>query len=236
MAPPSRLPGTPCMDLVFILVEPARAANVGAAARALKTMGFTGLWLVNPCELAPEAWWVAHESGELLDQARHFPDLASALAEVDFSIATGARRRLDKDDYLLPQECRSAIAGKAASIGRAALVFGRESSGLTGEEVALCDAASRIPMAVEQPSLNLAQAVMLYAWELSQGKTEERAPPSPTGATLRVVRERLDNTLSALQVGPDDNLRQWAHEALAHCNDRDLGLLMTLLRRLPDTH
>lgn len=84
------------MEIVFILVEPARAANIGAAARALKTMGFDQLWLVNAGNIEPEAYWVAHESGELLDQARHFPDLASALADIDFSIATGARRRLER--------------------------------------------------------------------------------------------------------------------------------------------
>lgn len=221
------------MDIVFILVEPARPANIGAAARALKTMGFGRLWLVNAGDIEPEAYWVAHESGELLDQARHFPDLASALAEVDFSIATGARRRLEKGDYLLPHECRDAVFGKQHSIGRAAIVFGRESSGLTGEEVALCDAASRIPLAVEQPSLNLAQAVMLYAWELSQGKSQQRPPAEASAATLQAVRTQLDHTLGALNIGGDDNLHQWAHEALAHCNDRDLGLLMLLLRRLP---
>lgn len=224
------------MDIVFILVEPARAANIGAAARALKTMGFGQLWLVNAGDLDAEAYWVAHESGELLDQARHFPDLASALAEVDFSIATGARRRLEKDDYLLPHECRDAVFGKPHSINRAAIVFGRESSGLTGEEVALCDAASRIPLAVEQPSLNLAQAVMLYAWELSQGKSQQRPPADASAATLQAVRTQLDQTLASLNIGNDENLHQWAHEALAHCNDRDLGLLMVLLRRLSTAH
>lgn len=221
------------MEIAFILVEPARAANIGAAARALKTMGFGQLWLVNAGDIDAEAYWVAHESGEVLDQARRFPDLASALAKVDFSIATGARRRLEKDDYLLPHECRDAVFGKQHSIRRAAIVFGRESSGLTGEEVALCDAASRIPLAVEQPSLNLAQAVMLYAWELSQGKSQQRPPAEASAATLQAVRAQLEQTLASLNIGGDENLHQWAHEALAHCNDRDLGLLMLLLRRLP---
>jgi len=221
------------VEIVFILVEPARAANIGAAARALKTMGFGQLWLVNSGVIDPEAYWVAHESGEVLDQARHFPDLASALAEVDFSIATGARRRLEKDDYLLPHECRAAVFDKQHSIGRAAIVFGRESTGLTGEEIALCDAASRIPLAVEQPSLNLAQAVMLYAWELSQGNSLQRPPADASAATLKAVRAQLDQTLASLNIDREENLHQWAHEALAHCNDRDLGLLMLLLRRLP---
>lgn len=219
------------MEIVFVLVEPARGENVGAAARALKTMGFSRLWLVNPCDLSREARWVAHESHELLDQARHFSSLGEALAEVDFSIASSARRRLDHDDYLSPAECRQALAGKTGSIGRAALVFGREASGLSGEELALCDAATSVPLAVEQPSLNLAQAVMLYAWELS---ALNHAPPPRTdiSAALPHVRDALNNTLSRLGVEPRENLHRWANEALARFEDRDLGMLMTLLKRL----
>jgi tRNA/rRNA methyltransferase len=218
------------MELVFILVEPARPENVGAAARALKTMGFSSLWLVNPCNLDREARWLAHESTDILDQARHFDSLAAALAEVDFSIASTARRRLDHDDYLTPEECRTALAGKAGSLSRAALVFGREASGLSGEEVALCDAATRIPLPVRQPSLNLAQAVMLYAWEMS-GIETVRAKAGE-GAALPHVRQTLNQRLAALGVGDDENLHRWANEALARFDDRDLGMLMTLLKRL----
>jgi tRNA/rRNA methyltransferase len=218
------------MEVVFILVEPARPANVGAAARALKTMGFSALWLVNACDLSGEARWLAHESTELLDQARHFDSLAAALAEVDFSIASTARRRLDHDDYLTPQECRNALAGKSNSVRRAAMVFGREASGLTGEELALCDAATRIPLPVSQPSLNLAQAVMLYAWELSG--VEPLTPAVTASATLSHVRGALNSRLATLGVGSDENLHRWANEALARFDDRDLGMLMTLLKRL----
>jgi tRNA/rRNA methyltransferase len=219
-------------EIVFILVEPARPENVGAAARALKTMGFSALWLVNPCNLDNEARWVAHESQELLDHARHFDSLASALTEVDFSIASSARRRLNHDDYLSPAECRHAIAGKARSLRRTAIVFGRESSGLTGEELGLCDAATSIPLAVAQPSLNLAQAVMLYAWELSALNSRSASLPADSPPALPHVRAALQQTLAKLQVQPEENLSRWANEALARFNDRDLGMLMTLIKRL----
>lgn len=204
-------------------------------------MGFTQLWLVNPCPLQPEAYWVAHESAEILDQARHFPDLASALENVDFSIATGARRRLEKDDYLSPQECVQALAGKRQSVTRAAMVFGRESSGLTGDEMALCDAATTIPLAVTQPSLNLAQAVMLYAWELSAANAtlNECAAAKHVQQSVEInsptyiaASDQMDHLLTTLNVQQHDNAHQWAREALARCNDRDLGLLMMLLRRI----
>ncbi|MCC1495494.1 tRNA/rRNA methyltransferase [Alcanivorax sp. 1008] len=219
------------MELVFVLVEPARPENVGAAARALKTMGFSSLRLVNSCDLRREARWVAHESAELLDQAQHYTSLADALADVDFSIASTARRRLDHDDYLTPGECRQAIAGKGASVARAAIVFGRESSGLTGAELALCDSATSIPIAVPQPSLNLAQAVMLYAWELSSLRDSTSVTSSHSHA-LPYIRETMNHTLTRLGVSSEENLRRWANEALARFDERDLGLLMTLLKRL----
>lgn len=215
---------------MFILVEPARAENIGATARALKTMGFSQLWLVNASELPDAAWWVAHQSGEVLDQARHFSSLEQALAEVDFSIATCARRRLERDRYLSPAQCRDALHHKAASLGRAALVFGRESSGLTGAELALCDAATTLPLAVSQPSLNLAQAVMLYAWEISQ--SEPANPIAADPGRWQAARLQLTETLAQLNVDADENLFQWAQELLASADDRDLGMLMTLMRRI----
>jgi len=218
------------LELVFILVEPARAENIGAAARALKTMGHHQLWLVNAGEIGAPAHWVAHQSGDLLEQARHFDTLADALAQVDFSIATTARRRLVHDRYLSASQCRDALYGKQQSLTRAALVFGRESSGLSGDELALCDTVTSLPLAVTQPSLNLAQAVMLYAWELRQPTLSETIAPDPS--RWQAAQQQLADTLVQLDVSPDENLFQWAAEALANCNDRDLGMLMTLLKRV----
>ncbi len=218
------------LELVFILVEPARAENIGAAARALKTMGHAGLWLVNAGEIGESARWVAHQSTELLDQARHFDTLEQALEQVDFSIATSARRRLVHDRYLSAAQCRDALYGKRASVARAALVFGRESSGLSSDELALCDTVTSLPLAVSQPSLNLAQAVMLYAWELRQPAIESEIAPDP--GRWQAAQQQLAQTLALLDVAADENLFQWASEALAGCDDRDLGMLMTLLRRV----
>lgn len=217
------------MNITFILVEPARGENVGAAARAIKTMGFSRLRLVNAA-IGKEARWVAHESGDILDGAESFDSLKEALADVDFSIATTARRRLQRDIYFSPGQCADAIHAKSASVAQAALVFGRESSGLTGDELALCHAASSIPLKVEQPSLNLGQAVMLYAWELSR----PAAPLPNTGESpaLPTVRQRLRHQLDQLGLGDHPNLLRWAEENLARFDDRDLGMLMQILRRL----
>ena len=219
-------------NIVFVLVEPARAENVGAAARAMKTMGFSQLRLVRPAELAPAAWWVAHESGEILDQAGQFDSLEAALADVDFSIATGARRRLVRDRYLTPAQAAVACRDKTANVQRAAIVFGRESSGLTSAEVALCDAASTIPMAVSQPSLNLAQAVMVYAWELSQAGAAQPAELTASPESYRVIRAEAHTLLEQLGFADGENIHTWLADTLAGADTRSLGLLMSVMQRI----
>lgn len=220
------------MKITFILVEPARPANIGLACRAMKTMGLTSLRLVNPCPLDGEAHWAAHESGELLDNAQIFDDLETALENVDFAVATTARRRLEHDDYPSPEECATAIYGKAGSVQHPALIFGRESDGLTGAELARCHAATSVPLATEQPSLNLAQAVLVYARALYQASTdtppETRVDPGAYGR----AREEIRALLERLELDDHRRIHQWALEGVARFDDRDLGFLLTVLRKL----
>ena len=217
------------MDIAFVLVEPARGENIGAAARAIKTMGFSDLRLVRPGDMTA-ARWVAHQSQDILARARHFESLDHALADVDLSIACTARHRLQKDRYVDADQCAALVADKAASVNRVAIVFGRESSGLTGDEVARCDLASSIPLAQEQPSLNLAQAVMVYAWELR--KRPPALPVEVNPATFGHTRRALHQLLAALQIQPNENLHQWVDELLPLASDRELGLVRQLLRRI----
>ncbi|MDX1802440.1 MAG: tRNA/rRNA methyltransferase [Alcanivorax sp.] len=219
------------VEIVFVLVEPARAENVGAAARAIKTMGFSQLRLVNPGDLTA-ADWVAHQSQELLQQATHHPDLASALGDVDLSIACTARRRLQKDRYVDAHQCAGLLAAKQGQLRRVAIVFGRESSGLTGKEVERCDLASRIPLAHPQPSLNLGQAVMVYAWELRKTLSTVTAPDTVDADTYAHTRQALRQGLTTLGIGHQDNLAQWVEELLPLAGQRELGLIRQLLRRL----
>ena len=222
------------MDIVFVLVEPARGENIGAAARAIKTMGFSELRLVSPGDMTA-AQWVAHHSQEVLTEAGTYATLSDALTDVDLSIASTARRRLQKDRYVDADQCATLIADKAASLQRVAMVFGREASGLTGEEIALCDLASSIPLAQPQPSLNLAQAVMVYAWELRKQVLKPAMAPGASPDTYRHTRDALHTLLARLQVAPDENLHQWVNELLPLANERELGLVRQLMRRIaPD--
>ena len=93
------------MQIHIVLVAPARPENIGAAARAMKTMGFSSLRIVDSqAYLEPATRWVAHGSGDILDNAQHFNTLEAALADVDFTVATTARSRARYHYYCSPQE------------------------------------------------------------------------------------------------------------------------------------
>lgn len=124
------------MRITIILVAPARAENIGAAARAMKTMGFSELRIVDSqAHLEPATRWVAHGSGDVIDNIKVFPTLAESLHDVDFTVATTARSRAKYHYYATPVELVPLLEEKSSWMSHAALVFGREDSGLTNEEL-----------------------------------------------------------------------------------------------------
>ena len=124
------------MHLSIVLVAPARAENIGAAARAMKTMGFTDLRIVDStAHLEPAARWVAHGSGDILDNITTYATLAEALHDISFTVATTARSRAKFHYYATPAALVPMLEEKSQWLEKAALVFGREDSGLTNEEL-----------------------------------------------------------------------------------------------------
>lgn len=152
----------------FVLVSPHYPENVGAACRALKAMGFLQLGLVTPAELAapshPMAQKMAVKSLDVLDGAALFDSLEGALVDCDVVVGTTARRGVS--NVLPPDRLADTLVQIAAEGKRVAMVFGNEKSGLTSEQLAKCDLLVRIPLAADQPSLNLAQAVQIITYEL----------------------------------------------------------------------
>lgn len=218
------------MKLAFVLVEPKVPENVGAAARALCTMGFSDLWLVNSdLHTRPEAHWLAHGSDHILDNARIFPDLAAVRNSADLLMGTSAKPRHNRQDWHEPAALRTVLSNKGDTAATAALVFGREDRGLANEELALCDLLTGFPMAVTYPSLNLAQAVMLYAWELS-GLQKASVQPETAASTsgLAALRSRLESLLPELDAPADEKLSQWVFEKLPLLSDRDIGFVHTV--------
>ena len=92
------------MEFVFILYKPGVPGNIGSAARALKTMGFNELRLIDPCDhLADEAKMMAHCSHDILERAKGYVDFYDTISDLDFVIGTTAKKRTAKEDYLTPR-------------------------------------------------------------------------------------------------------------------------------------
>ncbi|WOE65429.1 tRNA/rRNA methyltransferase [Aeromonas allosaccharophila] len=227
------------MKLYFVLVAPARPANVGAAARAMKTMGFDAMRLVaSRVHEEEEASWVAHGAQEILTQAEAFDTLPEALADMDLVIATTARERGRYQHYLTPGEIREQIRAKP-SLGKVAIVFGCEESGLSNEQLAEVDLISYLPLKVSYPSLNLGQAIMLYAYEMSQLVDELNADGAAAVAEnfdnagqVRVLKSKTAELLDELGVSQDEKLHQWVMDRVPMLPQRDLNMLHLLCKDL----
>lgn len=151
-------------NLFFVLVEPESPGNIGATARAMKTCGFKNLILVNPKEKNhPETKWMAHQSEEILENAKHTNSLNEAIADMHLVIGTTQRKRYFRFPFYTPDEISDIIEGIAQKFP-VAIVFGRESTGLTNEELTQCHLHSTIYTATTKPALNLSQAVMIFAY------------------------------------------------------------------------
>lgn len=164
----------------FLLVRTSHPGNIGSAARAIRTMGFTRLELVRP-ERFPhrEADALAAGAADVLAAARVHETMADGLAGASFVLGLSARRRGVNLEELDPREGVARALAAAARGERVALVFGNERTGLENEELARCHAMVRIPSVEDYSSLNLAQAVQVMAYELRVALLAGAAPPAP---------------------------------------------------------
>lgn len=193
----------------FVLVEPSHPGNVGAAARALKTMGFSRLVLVAPrleaVRTNPDAQAMASGATDVLAAAHVVPTLADALVGVHWSVALTAREREWGPPTLAPRALALRARGLAAA-GDIALVFGNERTGLSNADVERCNALAHIPANPAYSSLNLAQAVQVLAYELRLAllDTAQQTPPAGVASSLASHDEiermfvHLENALIAL--------------------------------------
>jgi len=148
----------------IVLCRPSHPGNIGAAARAMKTMGLADLRLVAPEKFpAPEARWMATSAIDVLDNAKVHATLAEAISDCVAAFALSARTREWSTQVL---DVRAAAARSEELEGTVAFVFGNEQAGLTNEEMLACQYLVHIPGNPEFSSLNLAQAVQVVAYEL----------------------------------------------------------------------
>lgn len=182
--------------VVVVLVQTSHPGNIGAAARAMKTMGLSRLRLVAPKRFpAAEATERATGADDLLEAAERYDSLRAALADVSWAVATSARDRHLGWPTRTPEACAAEVIGRG-SAGDVALVFGRERSGLTNEELDCCQALVKIPTAENYRSLNLAAAVQLLAYLVRrEALSESGAVPAP-GAAPSSGPDRLSGAVS----------------------------------------
>jgi tRNA/rRNA methyltransferase len=219
------------MELSFVLVEPIVPENVGAAARALKTMGFHSLRLVNPCDhLSSRAIVLAHGSRDILEAATVYDNLAAAVADCELVVGTTAKKRAPKGDIYPVEVLAATISQKAATVSRTAIVFGRESRGLSNDELEICDIASHVSMRRKYPSLNLSQAVMLFAHRLSPLVLETPKPKTAcaTAGEFRVLKQKVAKLLLAIGFRRDVAIYNRILERLSALKAGDVHLLLSV--------
>ncbi len=155
-------------NIRIILFEPREPGNIGSVARVVKGMGLSQLYLVNPVPFqdVDAAWYMAHGAKDILENCHVVPELKDALVGIKYLVGTTHRRR----DMRLPQPVPARDAAETiASVSQeqpVALLFGREDFGLSTDQVSLCQLTASVPMATKNPSLNLAQAVQIFAYEV----------------------------------------------------------------------
>lgn len=176
-------------DIRIVLVAPSHPGNIGAAARAMKNMGLGTLILVRPKQF-PDAEATARASGavDVLAGARVVETLGEALSGCGFIAATTARER---DQYFRVGDVRAAAAQIVAHARHspAAVVFGAERTGLTNEELETAHVLLRIPASEAYPSLNLAMAVQLVAYELYRARGAAAVPAVQPAVPLATAGE-----------------------------------------------
>lgn len=229
--------------VVFVLVGTSHPGNVGAAARAMKTMGLSELRLVTPryadvCS-QPEAIAFASGATDVLAGARHFESLADALADISFAVAVSAEPREFGPPPHPPEVCAARALGSLARSPehRAAFVFGAERTGLSIESVQICHLLASIPASPVYSSLNLAQAIQILAYCLRRealiavsnaADAPDRPPPATSSDACEIASPMASG--AAIQ-GFFDHLER-ALLAIGYLDPLHPKKLMPRMRRL----
>ncbi|PYQ29112.1 MAG: RNA methyltransferase [Acidobacteria bacterium] len=223
--------------LRIVLVEPRESGNVGAVARAAKNFGFDELWIVGEHpELLPVAGWWASGADDLLAHARFAATLGEAIADAHLTVATTSMRGRTSPVSFTPRT----LAEKFASLAddqTLALVFGREDSGLTREELMLCQHTAAIPTNETFPTMNLAQSACVFCYDLSSIAPRALDRELPPAEVVERLHQRARELL--LEVGflhdnnPDriyDDLRAMAGRA--DLDAREVTILLGIIRQI----
>ncbi len=207
----------------IVLVRPRDPNNIGAVARAMANFGLKELRVVDPYEPTWQSAVSAVGAEDILQSARRFDTLPQALADATLTIAATAlkNRKLDEHIVALP-DLPEWLAEQ--SEGKTALVFGNEKTGLSNEDIELCSAVLHIPTSKKQPSVNLAQAVILSCYELSRKEPPQK--PRAQALPKRATFEQTEMVIDELE-----KLLQKANCKMDFSPEQRKALLRTLLRK-----
>ena len=206
-------------NVCVILCRPRYPENIGAAARAMRNMGFDQLFVVDPqnCDLTRILKMATHAASEVVEQMQVFRNLRMALEPLNYVVGTTARLGGQRQSVISAERLATELAPIAEN-NRVGLVFGPEDRGLTNEDIRLCHRLVTIPTA-EFSSLNLAQAVMVICYELRRDMSTESKPFVPRLASRReldgMYAQLKDVLVKINYIQPDNpdyfmnNLRQF---------------------------
>jgi len=223
------------LQFTFILNEPAVPENIGFSVRALKTMGFSAMRIVNGANhTSKQTRKTAYGSHDLLESVTTFNTLEEALDDMDIVIGTTSKKRTSRDEIILARELPDFIKSKGRSIRKVGVVFGSEESGLSKEQLALCDVVSTIPLATKYPSLNLAQSVLIYAWELSGLSTKKKSPDikGEDEALQKKFIVELDSLFHRLEINRAPAFHQKIRDRAQFLPEKDVKLVLSVLGKI----
>ena len=228
------------MKVRIILVEPQEAGNVGAAARAMKNFGFTDLWITGGKDERTDnvsSWW-AVGAIDVVNAATRVDTLAEALVDCHLAVATTAVRARQVSEQLTPADVVRIASEQLGDAHRLALVFGREKTGLTGRELLLCQRTASIPTWPAFPTMNLAQSVAVFCYELGKGLRPPTKEPDPAPHQLvqqltRHARALLDDVDYWGEKSPDRLCAELqAITGRAALTQREASLLLGMVRKI----
>ncbi len=211
-------------NIKIVMIGTTHPGNIGAAARSMSNMCFSKLTLVDPkCPVGEIAYARASGANSVLDKRENCVDLPAAIADCEFVVATSARRRSLSWPELSPSELIEKLSSLADS-ARVALVFGREHSGLSNDEIQLCNYMLCIPSNPDFSSLNLASAIQVICYEIYRNLGF--APPA--------LRELDAQDLPALNSELEGYFAHLQHVlgTIGFMDPEQPGLIMQRLRRL----
>jgi TrmH family RNA methyltransferase len=238
--------GTPgnLANVTVILVEPAVPGNIGSAARAMKTMGLSDLVVVNgPNDFAghQQATMLGHGAGDVLERSRPVSSWEEATVGIHWLVGTTHRKRRAQFPQIVEARQAALKVAELSKKHRVGIVFGREEAGLTDVELRRCQDIASMPQASEHPSLNLAQAVMLFSYEVYLASLGEVPKPRYNLATVHEVETVLTHLSESLakvgfrphQGDPESFLRSLRRVlSRAPLEERDVNVLHRICQQI----